>query len=653
VGGKRAIASLLLVTGAVLGIIATSATAGRMQIHDACGGVDHPPFDRQYDGQGASFLLSAFAFDPSITDATAMVTGEGLNESVPLDIGPDGLADMALGIFSFGTYTVTVPLPEGDFTQNVSVGADDEPCDSSMLTAAPQATETTPPTEPTPTATSAPTETAAPTPTPTATPAATDAGGGALLWPGLIVGGLLLALIGWFLMRAKEDCPEEVAALQAARDACEAARAEAKEAREKADAEQAQADEVRSQLDDIRESFPDAGKPGGDSWVESEGTRITSMDVRMKRAAMKAAWEHYASNPNAQTAEETMDMWEQFDTAEFRERLRELDAQASKLAGELAKQQAEADAAKSAADAAEAKADAACKKAREAEQALEDCLKKKHAPPQPTPQPGGTTGGTTGGGGRPGVATGGGGGGSTPPEEEQGCPDGAEELRGITSRRFMLPIGQAFLIEGCYAHEDAERARGTAAELKDIGTALGWLSTGMTAVSGATTMWRAADGWEVAKEVVWSGGNIAANQASGRISESSRGISVPLPTSPLQAGIDTLSLMASITGHLLEAFAGLHERRLNDCFVREGTKMEAYTLRCANLWVCEGGQWVDKGKVFTVTREGTTTAYGKRHDAVTYPQVQAIMARWASRTSAQLRRKLQEMEAFRTGCTGS
>lgn len=638
--------SALVLTGPV------SAQAGQPGVHDACGGVDHPPFDRDYGTDGASVLLSAFALDPSIDGATATVSGQGLDETVDLVIDDQGLSDLAVGIDSYGDYLVEIP--DLGFSQTVSVGPADVACDSTMLTPAPAAAPS--PTEtvasPDPTTEPSPSATATETPTVIATEAATSDGGSGLPWgPVLIVLGGLLGLIGWFLMRAKEDCPEEVAALQAARDGCEAARAEAEAAREHADAERAQADTLRTQLDDIRDTFPDAGRPGGDSWIESEGTRITSMDVRMKRAAMRAAWEHYASDPSSTTAAETMEMWEQFDTPEFRERLRELDTQARQLADDLAREQAEADAADAAADRAEARAAAACAEVGERERALAACLDRKHAPP--AAPGGGTTGGTSGtGGGRPGVATGPGGGGSEPEDEER-CESGATELRDITSKRVLLPVAEAFLIEGGHAHEDAERARGTAAELKDIGSALGWVSTAMTATSGATTMWRASDGWEVAKEVVWSGGNIAVNQASGRVSESSRGISVPLPTTPLQAGVDTVSLVATLTGHLLEAFAGMHERRINDYFVREGTRMEPYTLRCATLWRCEDGRWVDHGKVFTVTRGAPTTAYGRRHDAITYPQLQAVMSRWSARTARQLQARLREMEQFRTGCTGS
>lgn len=630
---RRRIGVVVAMLGLAGALSGTGATA-QPAFFDWCDGVDHPPFDRDYPGDGFSFLLYGFAFEPNddgtFPTGTVEVTGGGIEEQAALEPDALGKAIATIGIFEFGEYQWQASIdgqPAASGTTTVT--ADDEPCDESTIAGAPapsqEPTETQEPTE-------EPTETASPSPSPSATEAGTETGeDSGFPWGLIFLGGLILFVVGWFLARAKEDCPEETEALARAQKACDEARAKAKAAREEAEKQQAEADEVKARLDAIRETFPDAGKPGGDGWIESEGTRITSSDVRMKRAAMKAAWEHYQDNPNPQSAQETMDAWEQFDTPEFRERLRELDEHAKDLVKDLEKEQGEADAADQRADRAEADADAACKRAEEARKALADCLKKKQAPPTPAPTPeptGGGESGPTGPDGGPSTTAGG-------DEEGGGCEEGAEEERNVHVHRLSIPIGIKSNVTGCEAHKSAEEARVTASDLQQIGAALGWVSTAMTLGEGGVMTLRNG-AWEGVK----AGANTAVNQATG----------IPLPTNPIQAGIDTLSVTATLTGRLLAAFAGLHERRLNDCDLGIAQTYDGFVVRCAEVFRCQGGEWVSAGKTVTITRTRSYSTGYKKYSAITWPRVQELLNAAGRRQAGRMRAKLQELDRIVREC---
>ena len=164
----------------------------------------------------------------------------------------------------------------------------------------------------------------------------------------------------------------------------EAAGAEmvARTARQEADRLETEAARLEAEH---KKKAAEAKDPGpGDSYIEDAetGRRVTSRDLELKRAAMRAAWGKYKAGDL--TAKELEETWDDLSDAEALEELRKKDRE------ERAKKQKEADALKKKADtartaadavgaaatAAEATARSAREAAQEARRRYEECMKK-------------------------------------------------------------------------------------------------------------------------------------------------------------------------------------------------------------------------------------------------------------------------------------
>lgn len=185
--------------------------------------------------------------------------------------------------------------------------------------------------------------------------------------------------------KAERDCSE-------LRARCEKLRAEAEQAEEAARSERERASRARRACDEAKDARARAvaalaeaeNPPDERSWAESEGRRITSHDLRLRRAAAQRSWAKYQSGEIS--AQQLESEWEQQGESEALEELREQDraarefraakarreleearAREEKLCPEASTAEQEADSAATRSEEARAAADAACRAADECE----------------------------------------------------------------------------------------------------------------------------------------------------------------------------------------------------------------------------------------------------------------------------------------------
>ncbi|MEX2655282.1 MAG: hypothetical protein WD532_09680 [Acidimicrobiia bacterium] len=356
------------------------------------------------DGTSGTFTLQMnddgfFQSVPEI-DVRAFVIGDYTGIFVPKQAVP------SIEALNFYTFCVN----EGFSFSAEDTGSDqtgltfvDPDADFGIVQIIAQSTTTT--TEATTTTTAPPTTTTVETTTTVVS--TTTAGESGFPWILVLGGGLLLALLGWWLYNRGDPCADELAAWQTAQRACDEARARAAEAAEKCE----EAADDRRDLEDLRKEVcrdwpPACGGGGDDAWVEDDqGNRVTSRDLHMKKLALGQVWADYQAGEI--TAQEVEAKWREADTPEFREDMRERDAEAKaeleRLDGELEKASRAEKEACDASDKAKKEADAACAEADAARRRYEECVGSAVS--------GGTAGGSTGGSptgpSGPGVASGG------------------------------------------------------------------------------------------------------------------------------------------------------------------------------------------------------------------------------------------------------
>lgn len=212
---------------------------------DFCVGVDHPPFERSYQGDGASYVLIAVSVDGVVDLRVRLSSSAGPSEQTVSFSGPDR-AMVSFPIFQYDTYPWIIQGPGGATLERGSlvVGPSEVPCSAEGLAAAPSAAPSVTPSaaqsatpEPASSSPSAAVQTPAPTTAPppgVATPSPSEEvgalpGGGSTTagfgvpWLLLILVGLLLALAGTLIMFLGVDwsgttrCPDECPTLGAKR----------------------------------------------------------------------------------------------------------------------------------------------------------------------------------------------------------------------------------------------------------------------------------------------------------------------------------------------------------------------------------------------------------------------------------------------------
>lgn len=201
---------------------------------------------------------------------------------------------------------------------------------------------------------------------------------GGFPWWLMVLGGLGLAIIGWYLFAKRDPCEELLQAWRRAQKACEEARIVADEAIEGCmDAELDLEDLVEERKDLCRAWPPACWTTEDGGWIEDgQGNRISSRDLHMRRMALGEVWSDYRAGKT--TAQEVEAKWKEMDTPEFHEEMRQTDEAFSEMLEEIDADIAEAETAAEEAceraDQAQKKADEACAAASAAEKAYLECI---------------------------------------------------------------------------------------------------------------------------------------------------------------------------------------------------------------------------------------------------------------------------------------
>jgi hypothetical protein len=185
--------------------------APRTEVGDHCTGTDHPPFSRQYEGDGRSFALLAAATDDAPgTELSATLDGNGQSVTEKATTDDAGKVFFSFGIFSFGTYTYTLFGTDGTpaLTGEHVVDAGEVDCDPSQLTAVP------PPPPPPSSSSSSSSSSSTGSSSSTTSSSTVDRGDSDsnTLWIVLLVVGLVILVAGgflWFGDRDDHDEPDE------------------------------------------------------------------------------------------------------------------------------------------------------------------------------------------------------------------------------------------------------------------------------------------------------------------------------------------------------------------------------------------------------------------------------------------------------------
>ena len=629
----------------LMSTITESAMADLVEPLDFCIGVDHPPFDESYEGDGYSYLRLGLTMPLEYYDEGAVFSSElsgsenTVTSSDMLDV--NGQLFFIFPLYSYGSYTVIVY----DYDENM-VFQNDVTVDASELECNPESLDKSPPKE-TPTESVEITEETseiteetselteeiteievtetAETIVETNQPIDKELDE-TVWWPLLlIVGGILFVLIGIFLL-LKRNCDKErkawLAATERANDASDKAR-KAENTVEKLSDEREQLEE---ELADIRRTYPSAGRSGGDeAWVEMDGRRITSRDVTMRREEERAAWDEYRSDPNPESASELEEDWKDAATPCSEEERQELDKEAKELKETIkTAKKAEKEAEEQAKSAKETE-DQAIKKADEARRTYEECMKKALAPPKTAPDT--TSDGPSGG---PSVATG---------EDEKPCckdDDPPQERNRKNLGRVSIPIKLKVTLEGGGAHEAAVAANDISGQLADASEKLGWISKLMDVKGIGEALVRDGVGWSLA--------GAAAAPSAGQA------LDIPVPTSPGQLAVDTLSILGKISSVIIGKVPELQERRLPDCDIQATISNNVFKAECVEIWVCRNGQWVKDRSRFTLTLISKSSGRMTKRRALTWAQAQQQIRQYERIYRGRLSRALDRLVQLEAGC---
>jgi len=629
--------AIFLVSIILITVVTVSAMAASFEPLDFCIGVDHPPFDETYEGDGYSYLKLGLTMPLEYYDEGSEFTGElsGSGSTVTSNdmLNANGQLFFVFPLYAYGSYAVVVYDDNGDMVfQNDVIVDDSEPeCDSNSLGVSPPKEE---PVESPDTTedVSEPTEETIVTEV-TETPETivetsdlvTEDPDKTVWWPLLlVVPGFLLVLIG-ILILLKKNCDKERKAWLAAGEHAASLSDKARQAEKDAEKLSEEREQLEEELADIRRTYPSAGRSGGDeAWIEMDGRRITSRDVDMRRQEERAAWDKYRSDPNSESAAELEEEWKESDTPESEEERRELDEEAKDLKKEIeAAKKVENEAIKKAKSAKEAE-DEAIEKANKARKAYEECMKAALAP-DTTP---GTTDGPPSGG--PSVATG---------EDEKSCcndDDPPQERNRRNLGRVSIPVKLEVTLDGGGAHEAAVAANDISGQLADASEALGWISKLMDVKGIGESLVRDGVGWSLL--------GASAPPAAGQA------LDIPVPTSPGQLAVDTLSILGKISSVIIGKVPELQERRLPDCDVSATIRNNVFSVECVEIWVCRNGQWVKDRSRFSLTLISRSSGRMTKRRALTWAQAQQVIRRYEQLYRGRLSRALDRLAELEAGC---
>ena len=424
---------------------------------------------------------------------------------------------------------------------------------------------------------------------------------GGFPWWLVLLGGLGLAILGYWLFAMRGDpCKKLLEAWQSAQKACDDTQTSADDAAD--DCEEADLD--LEDLEDERKKACKAWPPacwstedGG--WIEDDrGIRITARDVHMRKMALGEIWEDYKAGRLSATQVEAK--WQEMDSAEFRDEMRENDEAFKDLLDDIdadieAAEQAREQACDKAAEAQE-KADEACAAAEAAEKAYEECVTEEvalagtadeteDAPDAPS-DPGSTPGG---------------------PEEISDPCDGVDPKRKyeVAGDADRIKVNVDFsIIIGRY--EGSERRVETGQQLvlnlHDLARDLDFAGDMLNARSAGLHIGGATTGYGQVKYVataagVFKGGIDAMMAATDLVPD--------VPTTPLQVGTEflekTAQLGAFVAGKVTEWMSNYQIFTVRRSFYYQFITATPYNImecRQDQGWVCVEKVWeFDIGKL--------------------------------------------------------
>lgn len=446
------------------------------------------------------------------------------------------------------------------------------------------------------------------TTTTTAAPPPTTAGplqpelideNGEFPWWLLVVGGLGVALLGWWLFARKpgDPCKELYDAWVAAQAACDEAQEAADEAADDCVEAELDLEDLEQERKDACTAWPPAcwsTEDGG--WVEDDqGNRVTSRDVHMRKMALGEIWSDYKAGKLSATEVEAK--WREMDTPEFREEMRETDDAFKELLEDIDADLEEAreafDEVCDRAEEAQAKADAACETAGAAKKAYEDCIGAATAEAADDDGGGGGEQGPEGPSG-PGVASGPG---ESAPEDP--CKDvDPKRKHEKDGRADQIRVNVDFsIITGRYSgsERNVEAGERLIVELNDLARDLDFAGDMMNARSAGLHIGSATAGYRQGKYVATGAGivrgGIDATMATTDL--------VPdVPTTPVQAGTEfleqTARLGALVTSKVTEWMGNYQIFTVRRSFFYQiitATPYKILECREGQGWVCVERVW--------------------------------------------------------------
>lgn len=594
---------------------------------DSCIGVDHPPFDSEYPGDGKSYLNTGLTLPlqhfegQSVTGVLVSANGETA-EAVD-NVDAHGRVFLSFPLYSYGSYTVTVFDEEGDsiFEKPVSVGPEEQQCSRESLAKSPPPEQVPEPEAPE----GADAKEESPTGQEPVLNTETSEESGRAWWPLAAIGlGLGMLAAGVMLLR-KGKCEKERQAWMTAEIRAKEANAAAEKARTVAEQAAVNRAGLETELDEIHKTHPSAGQSGGDeSWIESDGKRITSRDTAMRREAEQAAWEKYRQNPNPETAAELEKAWDEAANPLSSAQRREIDERARRLEQELEKaKEAERDA-KRAVDKAEQDAEQADESADKAQKIYEECIGTNSA------------NSIDGGDSKNSVATTSQGQGTQARECRCREDEPPQERNKRELGLISFPVRLDVRLSGGFAQAAAIEAKEISEQLADISEQLGWLSTAMDIKGIGSALVRDRSGWK------------ALGQSVAPLT--GKALGTPVPTSPGQAAVDYLSTLAKIASVIVRKVPELQARRMTDCDLTISVIRRTLRATCSETWVCRDGRWVMDGTTFTLSFVREVKTGERRFEALTWSQAQKQIEEFENVEMGRLQFALTQIADLEARC---
>jgi hypothetical protein len=618
-------AAILTVTCA-----AAASAQGLVAPDDSCIGIIHFPDDPI--GDAPSKMIVGVVLPPEYAgdDFTFLLSGASGNQVGMGVVGPDGLGFAEAPLYSYGPHQITEATVSNAVVTPIEVTGigdggtyvvdDAEPvCDSTTLTPIPPETTTTSTTSSTTTSTTTTTTTSSTTTTttttttaapaettsaPTTTPATgTDTGGGSFPWPGVLIGGGLILLLGGLFVAygGKKNCDRERENLANAQHRLGEINETLQQALNDMQADEAEIRDLKADLESCNRSKQRGSTTvDGVKYYAHEGGRIPAYELDIEIEYLEGLI-GIAEKARTRDEQRVKEWHEKFQKAE--------------------------------------------QEVRKAEEALAECLGEQVAPtPSPDPQPPetpvspGPTGPTS-----PGVTT-------PPPEEpvQAGCKDGAtysrvgdpETLRPVVDFSVIVTI-----MEG--SERKVGEANALAVGLGEAATALDIVGKALGA-GGAAGSIKSGIGGLASGEYVMGAAGLAKGTAEGAMASGLTDISIP--TSGPEALVEVLKQSAKL-GQFISSKVGdwLKMNQLYDVhltqFVQVITATPHYNYRCVNgEWKCEKVWQYSVGKLQKYGKPNTRTF--RLESDVARHQMQSHINMLGRRAQQAIARSLQDRADF-------